>query len=74
MSLPFNLSSTDRSKILTGAGIAALGIFGGVAIDQLTLWATQQDLGTTAGIVAAGVCSVVANLLRKWMTQTGGGQ
>ena len=57
-------------KIATGAGIAALGIFGGVAIDQLTLWATQQDIGTTWGIVIAGACSVLANILRKWMTQT----
>jgi hypothetical protein len=68
------LTSKDWSKVATGAGIAALGIFGGVAIDHLTQVAAGADLGTTWGIVIAGVCSVVANLLRKWMTQTGGGQ
>lgn len=57
-------------KVLKGAGIAALGIFGGVAIDQLTHWATQQDIGTTWGIVIAGACSIGANVLRKWMTQS----
>lgn len=70
MSLPGSLSTTDWKKVATGAGMAALGIFGGVAIDKLTQVASGADLGTTWGIVIAGACSVGANLLRKWMTQT----
>ncbi len=56
-------------KIGIGAGIALVGMFGGVAIDQLTQYAAGQDMGTTTGIVIAGLCSIGANVLRKWMTQ-----
>lgn len=70
MSIPGKLSTYDWKKIATGAGMAAVGIFGGVALDQLTRWTTHADLSTTTGIVVAGLCSVGANMLRKWMTQT----
>lgn len=70
MSLPGKLSTYDWKKIATGAGMAAVGIFGGVAVDQLTKWTTSADLSTTTGIVVAGVCSIGANMLRKLMTQT----
>lgn len=70
MSAPFNLKAKDWTKIATGAGMAAVGIFGGVAIDQIAKISAGADLGTTTGILVAGLCSVGANLLRKWMTQT----
>jgi hypothetical protein len=65
MSKIFTLSSIDWKKI----GVGALVAITGAVLTYLTPIITNLELGQWTPIVVA-VWSVIANVVRKWITET----
>lgn len=63
-SMPFDWSWDDTYTIVKGAGLAALG--GAVGY----LGTVSLDMSSFQGILTAGFISVVANIARKYVTNT----
>lgn len=65
----FQLNSTDVKKILVGLGVALAG----AALTYISSVITSVDFGSWTPIVVAAF-SVVANVVRKWISENGGDQ
>lgn len=63
----FKLNSADVKKILVGLGVALAG----AALTYFSSVITQIDFGSWTPVVVAGF-SVVANVIRKWVSENGG--
>lgn len=63
----FKLNSVDVKKILVGFGVALAG----AALTYFSSVITQIDFGTWTPIVVTAF-SVLANIVRKWISENGG--
>lgn len=63
----FQLSSYDWRKIFIGLGVALAG----AALTYVSQVITTIDFGSWTPIVVAGF-SVLANVIRKWISENGG--
>lgn len=64
----FSLASSDFQKIFIGLVVAMIGAGVTFITDKIPGW----DFGQWTPVVAAG-WATVANLIRKWLTDTSGG-
>lgn len=65
----FSLTGSDLSKVARGAFIAGLG---GLAA-YFTTQIPQVDLSTSEGIILAIAYSILANFIRKFLSNSPGG-
>lgn len=63
----FQLDAQDAKKIAVGLGVALAG----AALTYFSEVITQIDFGSWTPVVVAGF-SVLANVVRKWISENGG--